>query len=99
MRVRLTPEAEADVAQARDWYAERAEQLGADFVASVDAALEQVEAFAELAPIVHASVRRTLLHRFPYGVFYTIEGGEIVVLGCFHARRDPDAWRLRGRDS
>jgi hypothetical protein len=41
-------------------------------------------------------IRRALLRsRFPYCVFYSIEGEEAVVVGCFHAHRDPEVWRLR----
>jgi hypothetical protein len=51
--------------------------------------------FPESAPVVHGSFRRALLRRFPYCVFYSIEGEEAVVVGCFHAHRDPEVWRLR----
>jgi plasmid stabilization system protein ParE len=96
MRVRLTPETEADLEQAFAWYAKRSAELGADFFACFEAVVRQVEQFPESAPVVHGSFRRALLRsRFPYCVFYSIEGEEAVVVGCFHAHRDPEVWRLR----
>ncbi|MCL4686719.1 type II toxin-antitoxin system RelE/ParE family toxin [Myxococcota bacterium] len=95
MRVRLTPEAEADLDQALAWYAERSAGLGADFFACFEAVVRQVEQFPESAPLIHPSFRRVLLRRFPYCVFYSIESGEVVVVGCFHAHRDPEVWRVR----
>jgi len=95
MRVRLTPEAEADAAQALAWYGERGPDLGADFFASFEAVIRQLEQFPESAPVVHSPFRRALLHRFPYCVFYYVEPSESVVVGCFHAHRNPEVWRLR----
>ena len=95
MRVRLTPEAEADIAQVLAWYTERAGELGADFLACFEAAIRQLGQFTAIAPVVHAPFRRALLRRFPYCVFYYLHEGEAVVVGCFHAHRSPDVWRIR----
>jgi plasmid stabilization system protein ParE len=66
MRIRLTPEAEADVEQALAWYTERGSEPGSNFFACVEAVLRQVEQFPEIAPLIHAPFRRALLRRFPY---------------------------------
>jgi plasmid stabilization system protein ParE len=95
MRVRVTPEAEADVAHALAWYTERGAELGADFFVCFEAVIRQLGQFPESAPVVHAPLRRALLRRFPYCVFYHIENDEAVVLACFHAHRSPEAWRIR----
>lgn len=44
---------------------------------------------------VENEVRRALLRRFPYGVFYEVHGSEIVLLACFHSARDPQEWQDR----
>jgi plasmid stabilization system protein ParE len=95
MRVRLTPEAEADVGQVLAWYAERAAELGVDFLACFESVIRQIEQFTQIAPVVHAPFRRALLRRFPYCVFYYLEPEWAVVVGCFHAHRSPEVWRLR----
>jgi hypothetical protein len=59
--------------------------------------MRQIAEFPECAPTVHAELRRALLQRFPYCVFYAIEGAGLVVIGCFDARRDPEVWRVRTR--
>jgi hypothetical protein len=38
---------------------------------------------------------RGRLRRFPYGLFYRILPDALVVLACFHARRDPRRWQER----
>jgi plasmid stabilization system protein ParE len=95
MTVRIRPEAEADFAAAYTYYEGAAEGLGGEFLRSVEATLAMIERNPHLYAMIHADVRRALLRRFPYGVFYVISDGEIVVLGCFHARRDPAQWQRR----
>jgi hypothetical protein len=44
---------------------------------------------------VHRTVRRALLRRFPFGVFYRAEPSRIVVIGILHGSRDPKVWKGR----
>jgi hypothetical protein len=53
----------------------------------VRATLESIDAHPETAPIVHRDIRRQLLRRFPYMLFYRLIAGQAVVVGCFHAGR------------
>jgi plasmid stabilization system protein ParE len=69
--------------------------LGDDFLRSFEAIIDMLAEHPDAYPEVHRSVRRALMRRFPYCVFYVAESDGPVVLGCFHARRDPIAWRRR----
>jgi toxin ParE1/3/4 len=40
-------------------------------------------------PAVHGDVRRALLRRFPYSVFFLVEDDLAIVLAVHHRRRDP----------
>jgi toxin ParE1/3/4 len=93
--VRLTSEVEADLAEARQWYLRQGPHLARGFVRSVDAGLALIERHPDGHPIVYRAVRRVLLHRFPYALFYARDGGILVVLGCFHTARDPATWQER----
>jgi hypothetical protein len=44
---------------------------------------------------VHRDVRRALLWRFPFAVFFTSDADSVLVLAVLHVRRDPDVWRSR----
>jgi toxin ParE1/3/4 len=44
---------------------------------------------------MHKEVRRVLMKRFPYALFYLIQEESIVVVACFHAKRDPIDWLRR----
>jgi toxin ParE1/3/4 len=95
VNVRLTPEALSDLQDARSWYADHDVRLSDHFVASFEAVLRSLASHPEVYPVVHRQVRRALLRGFPYCVFYVLEPEGPLVLGCFHARRDPSAWRRR----
>ena len=44
---------------------------------------------------VFQNVRKALVRRFPYGVFYQVEVGQVLVLAVFHAKRNPNIWHGR----
>jgi plasmid stabilization system protein ParE len=35
------------------------------------------------------------VRRFPYGIFFLLKETRIVVIACFHGRRNPRHWQLR----
>jgi toxin ParE1/3/4 len=93
--VAIRPEAEADLTEAYGWYQGCRDGLGDEFLLSVEAALDSIQRFPQSYPAVHKQVRRALLRRFPYGVFYLVEEEAIVVLAVFHASRNPKRWQER----
>ena len=91
----IQPEAQAEIQEAYQWYEEKSAGLGAEFVRAVDACLSAIEGNPLAYALVHQQVRRALLRRFPYGIFYLVEDDTIVVIACFHGSRDPEQWLRR----
>jgi plasmid stabilization system protein ParE len=89
------PEAEAEIAEARDWYDDRDSGLGAEFVAVVRSALVAIAENPFQYEIVWEHYRRAVLHRFPYNVIYSASDQVIRVVACIHGRRDPEVWQDR----
>jgi plasmid stabilization system protein ParE len=94
-RLIIRPEAEAELAEAFDWYERRVPGLGADFLAAVDGALDSLLGNPLQHPVVYKTVRRALLRRFPYQVLFLVEEEAITVIAVFHGARDPRIWRDR----
>lgn len=42
-----------------------------------------------ICPEVYRNIRRAVLHRFPYLVWYQVEGSVVTVLVCTHGKLDP----------
>jgi len=99
LRIRVSPEAKADLADAFRWYEQAQTGLGLLFLDAVDATLTRVAEFPESGHIVAGEIRRVLTHRFPYGLSYAVDQDEVFVLGCFHLRRDPQVWKSRSTGS
>ena len=87
--------ANSDVDAAYKWYENRQQGLGAAFRSSIDAAVELIAANPLASPVVRRNIRRVLLTRFPYALFYRVVGEEVVVEACIHAKQHPRAWRSR----
>ncbi len=91
----IRPEAERDIREAFSWYETQIPDLGANFLLHFDAALRSLQRNPLQCQVVHREVRRCLMRRFPYGIFYIVEERRIVVLAVFHAKRDPKSWQER----
>jgi plasmid stabilization system protein ParE len=93
----FAPEAELDIAEAYSWYERRRFGLGEEFLSALDACIEGFRRRPEMCQVVHESYRRSLLRRFPYGVFYELAETTITVYAVFHTARDPRKWQQRLR--
>lgn len=93
--VRPISAASADLVAAHDWYEQRSPGLGKDLVRMVDAAVAGIGRNPELFPPVHRGLRRVLVRRFPYAVFYRIDPDAVRLIGVLHAKMD--LRRLEGR--
>jgi plasmid stabilization system protein ParE len=93
--VRLRPEAEDDLFEAAVWYEAQQPGLGQRFLEAVTAAISKISTSPLAYTIVYRSIRRALLQRFPFGVFYRVEEGQILVIAVLHGSRHPRRWRQR----
>lgn len=91
----IMPEAEVDLTEARHWYEGKREGLGEEFVLCVEAGPEHIRRAPEAATEVLPGVRRVMVRRFPYGIFYRVDTDQIAVLAVYHTRRDPRGWHER----
>ena len=91
----VRPEAEREIQEAFNWYEEQSEGLGLEFLRAADACLSVVQRNPSAFKSVHKQVRRALLRRFPYMLFYLVKEDTIIVLACFHVKRSPADWQRR----
>ncbi|MGH8503707.1 MAG: type II toxin-antitoxin system RelE/ParE family toxin [Gammaproteobacteria bacterium] len=71
----IRPEAELDLAAAQIWYEAEREGLGLEFRAAVSHSIELIRSHALMFPTVLRTIRRALLIRFPYALFFEPEEG------------------------
>jgi toxin ParE1/3/4 len=84
----VRPRAEADLENAKNWYEERREGLGREFVVAARLAVERIRANPERYPVYYREFRRVLLSRFPYKIFYRFERERIIIFRVLHVRQN-----------
>ncbi|HTO45112.1 MAG TPA: type II toxin-antitoxin system RelE/ParE family toxin [Burkholderiales bacterium] len=80
------------MAGAVGWYEDQRAGLGEEFLGAVEASFDAIQEFPEMFAPLHGEVRRAVVSRFPYAVFYRIEPKRVVVLAVLHMARDPKLW-------
>ena len=94
-RLNVRPEASADIAEAFSWYEGQRPTLGAEFESEVDRALDLIRQMPNAGRVVHRSLRRALLRRFPFSIYYTASSELIAIRAVLHHSRDPRTWQRR----
>jgi plasmid stabilization system protein ParE len=88
--VQVRRAAELDIAEAQVWYETQQSGLGAEFRSEVSRVIDQLAATPLIYQVVHRDIRRAIVRRFPYLVWYRIAAETVIVLACTYAGRDPE---------
>lgn len=87
--------ARADLVGAFGWYESRRAGLGVEFLDLVSSAFREITNEPERYPIAVDDIRKCIVHRFPYVVYFVKVQRGVSVLAVMHERRDPSRWRSR----
>ncbi len=89
------PEAHDDINDTYRWYERQRSGLGDDFLDALEDVFRRLRTNPEVHPVISHGVRRALIRRFPYKVFYRVHADRVEILAVHHGRRDPKAWQDR----
>jgi plasmid stabilization system protein ParE len=93
MTFRLLPPAAQELRDAARYYESQVPGLGHDFITEVRAVIRRILDHPQAWQLLDEEIRRCRTHRFPYGIIYSIEQGEVLVVSVMHLHRYPDSWR------
>ena len=94
-RTFVRPEAQTDIREAARWYEDREAGLGLRFIREIRTSLEHISHSPLRFPIVEEDVRRALLHKFPYSIYFVNESDAAAIIAVLHQHRRPGAWKSR----
>ena len=94
-RVVLRQRAQNDLRSAFEWYESQRPGLGESFLVAVEEQLENVAAFPDANRVVYRRIRRAVVARFPYLIFYIAKAERVDVLAILHHARNPADWPSR----
>jgi hypothetical protein len=88
MKLRILPSAVQDLHRGQEFYARQGESLGDYFLDSLFSDIDSLELYAGL----HASFfgyHRLLAKRFPFAVYYKVDGDVCIVWRVLDCRQNP----------
>jgi len=92
MIVEILEYAKLEIDDAHEYYNLHQDKLGVSFKEDVKSCIDRIVKLPELYPKVSNDIRKSLLHRFPYTVFYAIKKDKILILSVAHQSRKPFYW-------
>jgi plasmid stabilization system protein ParE len=92
-RTFVRPEAQINIREAAVWYEQQETGLGHRFMGEIRQSLKSIRKTPFRFPIIENGVRRLLLHRFPYAIYFLLENDTVVVIELLHQHRQPQTWK------
>jgi toxin ParE1/3/4 len=90
MTIDYHPEVQRELEEARDFYEKRAPGLGAQFIDEFERQALRITATPERWMIIKADIRRALMSRFPYIIYFRQSAPDrIRITVVKHQRRHP----------
>jgi plasmid stabilization system protein ParE len=92
----LTEKAQEDLDDAFLWYEKQERGLGKEFIQCIDAKIAELHRHPLHNQIVQSKrVRRALINRFPFSIYFVNEEELITIFAILHQRRSPEFWKSR----
>ncbi|MEW6352519.1 MAG: type II toxin-antitoxin system RelE/ParE family toxin [Thermodesulfobacteriota bacterium] len=88
-RLLAEPSADLDIEAAFHWYGHEQTGLGRQFPDEVRSPYDRIARRPLVYREIRSGIRRGLVRRFPYAVFFAVEGDVVVVLAVIHVHRNP----------
>jgi len=94
-RTFVRPKAQTDIREAARWYEDREPGLGLRFLREIRTSLQHINDNPLRFPIIEEDVRRALLHKFPYSIYFVNEPDALAIIAVLHQHRRPGGWNTR----
>ena len=85
----IRPIAKIELEEAIAWYEKEQQGVGLDFKDAVHNSFSRIATGPLQFPVIYRDVRRALLRRFPYGIYFIARPNAIIVIAIFHGKRNP----------
>ena len=84
--------ARVELNEAAQYYDRESPGPGEAFVTEVQRCTDAIVRYPEAGPVIHGSIRRRLVRRFPYALLYRVKSAGIRVLAVMNLKRRPAYW-------
>jgi toxin ParE1/3/4 len=84
--------AELDIQQAKKHYKTELEGLELQFQMELEAKVEYLKRDAQSIQIRYDDIRICFLNRFPYGIHFQLSVNNVLIVGIYATKEDPEKW-------
>jgi plasmid stabilization system protein ParE len=96
-KVVFRKQARLEFDEAGNWYEKERLGLGMEFLDEIQLLIQRIASTPEQFPMLYRDVRKAVVRRFPYCIYFRERDQRIVVLAVFHSARNPAVWQQRAR--
>jgi toxin ParE1/3/4 len=93
--IELSDEAEVDFDKSYEFYYEDSPKVADTFFKRINLGFENIKQNPTSFPIAHKDVRKYVVKKFPFVIYYRIIDSIIQVIAIFHTSRNPEIWNDR----
>jgi len=93
--IELSNEAEDDFDNSYEYYANVSEKVADNFYRQVDNSLTNISENPLRYPEVYQSIRKHVMGKFPFVIYYQIGESTVKIIAIFHTARNPQIWKER----
>ncbi|MGL1835182.1 type II toxin-antitoxin system RelE/ParE family toxin [Rhodocyclaceae bacterium SMB388] len=61
----------------------------------IEGLIERVSRTPLQFPLTHRDIRKAVVRRFPYCLYFRVRNDDIVILAVFHTAQSPSVWMRR----
>ena len=89
MIIKISKNAQNEIYESVAYYNLQKETLGDEFKSDVKSRIDSIYYSPNLYPNITKTIKRCLLHRFPFSIFYSLKNDSILILSVAHQHRKP----------
>lgn len=90
MRIEYHPAIESELAEIRDYYNDRSQHLGDEFIDEFERYVLRIAAMPTRWMVARGDTRRALMRRFPYVILFRLVEDDVIRITVIkHERRHP----------
>ena len=93
--IELSDDAEIDLKSSFEYYFYEDSQVADSFFKQINISFEEIKQDPEMFPIVYGSIRKYVLKKFPFVIYYRIDNVIVQIIAIFHTSRNPQIWNER----
>jgi plasmid stabilization system protein ParE len=93
--IEISDDAEGDFDNSYEYYFEDSPIVADAFFQRINDSFESIKKTPFSFPEVYKSIRKFIVKKFPFVIYFQVEEYTVKVIAIFHTSRNPEVWKER----